>query len=326
MSGRYGLGERRIIEIITDLQRKMPSNPLPFGDDVSATRIGGGRLAVLKCDMLVGMTDIPEGMSLWQASRKAVVASISDLASKGVNPTAIMTSLGLPRNLSENNIRQIASGLNSGATEYGAYLIGGDTNESSDFIIDVFAFGVCMEKDLIRRRNAEIGDIVAVTGDFGLTALGLKITQKNLDAPRKLRNEATRALFMPTARLMEGLALARSHLITSSIDSSDGLAWSLYELSRSSKVGFTIDTVPIHQDVKEFALKRGLDYSEFAFYGGEEYELVVTMNPELYNKAKRKVPTLKPIGRATRNQRLILRSGNQVRRIEPRGYEHLIGS
>ena len=32
----------------------MPNNPLPFGDDVSATRIGGGRLAVVKCDMLVG--------------------------------------------------------------------------------------------------------------------------------------------------------------------------------------------------------------------------------------------------------------------------------
>jgi len=325
MSRRYGLGERRIIEIITNLQKKMPNSPLPFGDDVSATRIGGGRLAVLKCDMLVGMTDIPKGMSLRQASRKAVVASISDLASKGVKPTAIMTSLGLPRNLSENNIRQIASGLNSGATEYGAYVIGGDTNESSDLIIDVFAFGVCMEKDLVRRGTAEIGDVVAVTGDFGLTALGLKITQKNLDAPGKLRNEATRALFMPKAKLMEGLALARSHLITSSIDSSDGLAWSLYELSRSGKVGFTIDTVPIHQGVKEFALKRGLDYSEFAFYGGEEYELVVTINPELYNKAKRKVPSLKPIGRATRNQRLILRSGNRIRKIEPRGYEHLIG-
>ncbi len=43
---------------------------------------------------------------------------------------------------------------------------------------------------------------------------------------------------MLRARLREGLALAKPGVVTSSIDSSNGLAWSLYELERASNVGF----------------------------------------------------------------------------------------
>ena len=81
-------GERKIIDLIVRRLHKMPRMPIPFGDDVSGMDIGAGRLAILKCDMLVRRTDIPRGMSLRQAARKAVVMNISDLASKGVQPHA----------------------------------------------------------------------------------------------------------------------------------------------------------------------------------------------------------------------------------------------
>ncbi len=322
MSRQYDLGERRIIEILVGLQEKMRGNPLPFGDDASAVRLGRGKLAVLKCDMLVGLTDIPHGMSLWQASRKAIVSSVSDLAAKGVQPKAILVSLGLPRRVTEDRIREIGSGLNSGAREYGAFVLGGDTNESTDLTIDIFAFGVCLEKELVRRDTARVGDIVAVTGKFGLTGLGLRIVKENLPAPEKLRGEATHAVYMPKARLVEGVALAKGRLINSSIDSSDGLAWSLHELAKSSGVGFEIDNSPIHSGVKDFALKSGLDPVDLAFYGGEEYELVVTMRPSNYDRARRKVSDLTAIGRVTSDRGIILKSGGVVREIVPKGYEH----
>lgn len=318
------MNERKIIEIIIGLQDRMRGNPVPFGDDVSAIRIGKGRLAVLKCDMLVGLTDIPRGMSLWQASRKAVVSSISDLAAKGVKPQAILASLGLPRSLSESDVRRIGSGLNSGAREYGAYVLGGDTNESTDLTMDIFAFGVCIESELVRRDTANVGDIVAVTGDFGLTSLGLRILKEGLRVPQKLKREATSAVFMPRARLREGLAIAKDRLATASIDSSDGLAWSLYELAKSSGVGFEIENLPIHEGVKEFALSSGLNAAELALYGGEEYELVVTIKPTAFDRAKRRVRSLTRIGRVTRESgKVTLRSEGRVYKIERRGYEHL---
>jgi len=318
------LSERRIIEIIIGLQDRMPDNPLPFGDDVSAVRIGKGRLAVLKCDMLVGLTDIPKGMSLWQASRKAVVASISDLAAKGVKPQAVLASLGLPRSLSEKDIRQIGSGLNSGAREYGAYVVGGDTNESTDLVIDVSAFGFCGESELVRRDTAHVGDIVAVTGDFGLTTLGLRVIKEGLDVPEKLRRESISSVLTPRARLREGLALAKDHLATASIDSSDGLAWSMYELARSSRVGFKIENLPINKGVEKYALNSGLNAAELVLYGGEEYELVVTIKPTAFEKAKRRVSTLTRVGRVTgESGKVTLNSEGRVHRVQRRGYEHL---
>ena len=76
------MGERRIIDIIASFLEKMPDMPVPFGDDVSAVNLDQNQAAVLKTDMLVGKTDVPSGMSLWQAARKAVVMNVSDFLAK----------------------------------------------------------------------------------------------------------------------------------------------------------------------------------------------------------------------------------------------------
>ncbi|UCD40062.1 MAG: hypothetical protein JSV87_00490, partial [Candidatus Bathyarchaeota archaeon] len=70
------LGERKIIDIILKCLEPMPRIPVAFGDDVSAVDIEHGKLAVVKTDMLFGKTDVPPGMSLWQAARKTVVMNI----------------------------------------------------------------------------------------------------------------------------------------------------------------------------------------------------------------------------------------------------------
>ena len=153
----------------------MPNMPVPFGDDVSAVNLDQEQVAVLKTDMLVGKTDVPEEMSLWQAARKAVVMNISDFASKGVQPTAALVSLGLTADFTRKNIEEIADGLNAGAREYGAYIIGGDTSETSDLIISVSLYGTAEKSTLMLRSGAKAGDILAVTGFFGKSAAGLRL-------------------------------------------------------------------------------------------------------------------------------------------------------
>ena len=169
------IGERKIIEIIASHLEAMPNLPVPFGDDVSAVNLDQKQVAVLKTDMLVGKTDVPKNMSLWQAARKAVVMNISDFASKGVQPTAALVSLGLPGDFMRKDIEEIARGLNAGAREYGAYVIGGDTNEASDVVIAVFLFGTAKRETLMLRGGARVGDIVAVSGFFGKSAAGLRV-------------------------------------------------------------------------------------------------------------------------------------------------------
>ncbi|MEM1543753.1 MAG: thiamine-phosphate kinase [Candidatus Bathyarchaeia archaeon] len=324
------LGERKVIEIILGLLDSMPDMPIPFWDDVSAVPIGGDMVAVVKVDMLVGKTDVPPGMSLRQAARKAIVMGVSDFAAKGVKPLAALVSLGLPGDFREEDVREIGLGIGEGAREYGIYIIGGDTNESSDLIIDCALIGLGDMRRIVRRSGARPGDILAVTGHFGKTSSGLKILLEGLSPPEHLRKPLIESVLTPKARLREGLALADLGALTSSIDSSDGLAWSLHELSEASKVGFLIERVPVAPEAEEFAREYNLDPLDLSLYGGEEYELVVTVKPELWDKARdalREIGAeLIEIGKVTEEGRVRLKANGELRVIERRGWEHFRGA
>jgi len=320
------LGEREIIEIIQNHLDAMPEMPIPFGDDISAYDLGDGNLAILKTDMLVGKTDVPPSMSLWQAARKAVVMNVSDFAAKGVKPLAVLVSLGLPAGKLEGDVEEIGKGLNAGAREYGTYIFGGDTGEASDLVISVSVFGIAKKGEVMLRSGAKAGDIVAVTGFFGKSPAGLKILLNGFRTQSDMRQVLVDSVLMPHARLAEGLALSRAKTVSAAIDSSDGLAWSLHEISRASNVGFVIDRLPLADKVKRFAEMNGLDPLELALYGGEEYELVLTIKPGLFGKAKEAVEEvggeLLPIGETTAERRILLNADGKKRVIEPRGYEH----
>ena len=53
-----------------------------------------GMVSVFKTDMLVGKTDVPHQMSMYQAGKKTVVMNASDLFAKGVPPKWAVVSLG----------------------------------------------------------------------------------------------------------------------------------------------------------------------------------------------------------------------------------------
>ncbi len=320
------VGERRLIELMMRHLTAMPGMPVPFWDDVSAISLGDGRAAVLKTDMLVWETDAPPGMTPFQAARKAVVMNFSDLGSKGVRPIAFLPSLGIPRNLSIEAVEEMARGFEAGAREHGGYVVGGDTNEACDVIIAGMAYGVADEDTLVKRGGAEPGDILATTGLFGDTAAAFKILLEGYTAPEGLRDELLRSVYTPRARVEEGVALAESRSVTSSIDSSDGLAISLHDLSRSSGTGFRLERIPISHHAYEFAELHGLDPNELALQGGEEYELIFTVQPSRLNDARKVLDgvgcELIEIGEVTSERRIVHVEGGVERPVEARGWEH----
>jgi len=326
----HQLGERRVIEIMMRHLDLMPNMPVPFWDDVSAVDLGGDRLGVLKTDMLVWSTDIPPGMTHYQAARKAVVMNISDLGAKGVRTAAILISFGLPRDLREEEVVDLAKGMNAGAREYGTYILGGDTNETGEIVISGMAFGIGEKKRLMLRSGARPGDILATTGAFGKTAAGFKILLEGLDAPVDLKRCLVDTVFMPRARVEEGVALAESGAVTACMDSSDGLALSLYDLSRSSGVGFRVDHLPAAPEAQQFAEMHDLELSELVFYGGEEYELVFTVDPGRIEDAKQALEQvggeLIEIGEVTKETTITYKRGDRLEPIKAGGWEHFKSS
>src|SRR5215472_1864283 len=272
-----GINEREIIAILKRRFDTDPKLPLGFDDDVSAIPYGRHQLYVLKTDTLVGKTDVPPGMTLGQAARKAVVGTVSDFASKGVKPKALLTTLGLPRPVKPENVNLIARGLFEGANEYGCRIIGGDTCQTDDLIIDCIGFGLAHTAKILRRDGARPGDIVATTGDFGKTSVGLRLLLSKNKRAMKSYPTLIRSVLHPVAKLSIGLKLADTRKVTSSIDSSDGLAWSLHEIARLGEVNIALDRIPVAPQAQSYARAMGLDPIDLAMFGGEEYELVVTI-------------------------------------------------
>jgi thiamine-monophosphate kinase len=321
------LGEWKIIDIFHKNLEEAPDLLVPFGDDVSVVDLGKDALAAIKTDMLVASTDVPPGMTDWQVGRKAVVGTISDFAAKGVEPKAVLVSLGIPAEYSKASLEALAKGINAGAREYGAFVLGGDTNESGDLVIAVMLLGATTKGQITLRSTAKPNDIVAVTGPFGKTAAGLQyLADKAVRIRKKLEAELLEAVYMPKARLNEGLALSKRGLTTSIIDSSDGLAWSLHELSKSSRKGFIIDKLPTTESVKEYAKMSNIRLEDLILYGGEEYELVMTVNQKKWEEAKEAIEQvggeLIRIGRTTCERGVRYKRGHETILIESRGWEH----
>ncbi|MER3407739.1 MAG: thiamine-phosphate kinase, partial [Nitrososphaera sp.] len=161
-------------------------------DDVAAVRIPGGNrkpppllLLVFKADMLVGSTDVPAQMEPWQGARKSVVSCASDLAAKGAAPVAAMISLGLPSaGISREYVEGLARGFRMASEEFGVKIVGGDTNEANDLVIDCSMIGVVKGgARMPARSGARPGDAVVVSGKFGYPACGLAVLLGKASAP-----------------------------------------------------------------------------------------------------------------------------------------------
>jgi len=304
------LDEKEIIQILAS---RLGISEL---DDVAVIANG----VVLKSDMLVASTDVPHGMKAWQIARKSIVSCVSDLAAKGVQPHSATISLGMPDNCTRSYVEGLAEGLAIASREFGVKIVGGDTNEANGLVIDCNMIGFAKHK-LPPRRGAKPGDVVVLSGMFGLQPAGLAILMRNALASGAFRKQASDSVLVPMPRQRFGLVLAK--YFSSSIDSSDGLAISLYELARQSGVNISIEEFPAAEGLEQFARENGLDTHELVFYGGEEYEIVATITKSKVKKAmsaaKKAGIDLHVVGSVKRG------TGNVFVRkklLEDRGYVH----
>jgi thiamine-monophosphate kinase len=313
------LDEKQIIQIF--------ANKLGISDLNDVALLDKG--IVMKSDMLVASTDIPSGMEAWQAARKSIVSCVSDLAAKGVRPHAAVISLGIPDSYSmlRPYIEGLAEGFAIASKEFGVKIVGGDTNEAAELVIDCTMIGFSTFK-VPTRSGAKPGDYVIVSGPFGFAPAGLAILLQNAITVSSsnsvtFRKHAVKSVLEPYPRQSFGLALAR--YFSSSIDSSDGLAVSLYELaSHSEGVDIIIYNIPFVEGLDEFAQENSLDKNELVFHGGEEYEIVATISPTTISQAEaaaRKAGVnLHVIGRVEKGSGKVFARN---RLLENRGYMHL---
>lgn len=300
------IGEKELVKYVIANSKSITP------DDAAVTEFDSTNL-ISTTDMLIQSRHFPENMSYFDMGFKAVTVNVSDLAAMGAKPLGFLLSIAVPKDLTLKSFKEIIDGVTAACVYYDIQLIGGDTNEASEIIMSGTALGLCDEP--LMKDTYSHGDIVAVTGDIGLAALGFELnTFDNIYFKKTLK---------PKAKLEEGIIL-REHGATACTDITDGLASELYEIKKDG-FGFMIheDLLGISDEYKRLADEYGLDYLDLIFHVGEDFELLFTMSKDNLEK----LPIdYRAIGVVTDSDvvELTLENGF-VEEIRNKGYEHYVG-
>jgi thiamine-monophosphate kinase len=185
------------------------------------------------------------------------------------------------------------------AQEYKVDVIGGDTTSSQKgLIISITAIGEADESEIVYRNGAKQTDLLVVTGDLGAAYMGLQVlerekqvfqvnpnSQPDLDAytyliERQLKPEARKDV----RTLLHALEIKP----TSMIDISDGLSSEIIHLCKQSVVGCNLyeDKLPIDPQFISTCEEFDIDSTTVAINGGEDYELLFTIDMGDFDKIK----------------------------------------
>jgi len=331
------LGEFGLIERLTkNIRHVQPSTIFGVGDDAAVIGDGDRPMVVTTDLLLEGVHFDLMYYPLKHLGYKSVVVNLSDIYAMNALPKQITVSLALSNRFSVEAVDEIYAGIYTACERYGVDLVGGDTTASPrGLFISVTAIGQGERDKLTFRHTARKGDLVCITGDLGAAYLGLQILEREkqlyLSDPHIQPNLEEKDYLVgrqlkPEARRDMIEQFAKAGLVpTAMIDISDGLASDLFHICKRSGLGAFIEEsgVPIHPDAQMQALEFKLDPITCALSGGEDYELLFTIDPQDIDKIKY-LPDIYIAGEMTdaADGVVLHTTGGKVHPIKAQGWKH----
>ncbi len=151
---------------------------LGSGDDAAVT-VPGGATATSTDALVDGVHFRLEWASPRQVGAKALAVALSDLAAMGAKPGEAYVQLGLPEVFDDASVLELADGLIELATSTGCAIAGGDLVGSPCLFVAVTVVGHSPSPEhFVTRAGARPGDVVAVTGELGGAAAGLRVLEQ----------------------------------------------------------------------------------------------------------------------------------------------------
>jgi thiamine-monophosphate kinase len=263
-----------------------------IGDDCAVLEYTGDTYQLITTDMMVeGDHFMLDWYSPFQIGMKLMEVNVSDIVSMGGTPAHAFISMCLPDTVTVEFMDDFYKGLYSSAETHGVHLLGGDTTHGRNYVFNLTLLGR-VPKELLRLRSgAENGDLICVTGSLGGSTAGLKLLQRGITGYTADHLEPKSRTAVEAAKI----ALFAHAMI----DVSDGLASEVTHICNESDCGACMDynTIPLSAHTRETAQLLGEDPHEFALYGGEDFELVFTLQEGDLPGLKKKFSDFTVVGR-----------------------------
>ncbi|WP_347975766.1 thiamine-phosphate kinase [Microbacterium sp. ProA8] len=271
------LSEGTILRSILD--RLGESNALVGpGDDAAVIAAADGRV-VATVDTLVHGPDFRLAWSsAFDLGYKAAAVNLADVAAMGATPTALLVALAMPDATRLSFVTGIADGLRAACRDLapGCRVEGGDLTVSDTLTVAVTALGALAGRAPVLRSGARAGDVVAVAGELGRAARGLRILfERFTDAagspipvdervlePEELTDLVAQLRPSPPVWLGPDAADAGA---TAMMDVSDGLVLDASRLAAASGVTLALESSLVGADPAS-ALGGGEDHALLAAF------------------------------------------------------------
>jgi thiamine-monophosphate kinase len=305
-----------------------------IGDDAAVFSVSSGMEVVACCDAMVETVHfLRETMKPEDIGYKAVISNISDVAAMGGIARFALVSIAVSPGWSTEEYKAIYQGIHEACAVYGVRLIGGDTVFAPDAMhLSVTVLGEVEQGKALRRSGARPGQLVFVTGHLGASAAGLHFLLANGVAGESSSEKWERLVSShqrPAAQISAGRLLLASGGTGALNDVSDGLASELWEIAEASKVSISMEEtrIPIDSVTRAYAATVGKDPLHWALFGGEDYQLVGTIDEELSDRLAQRFAEIgvpfTVIGRVEAGEPSVwMKSGAERVPIEKAGYNH----
>lgn len=300
------LGEFALIERLAQVLAEVGAAHAPdgtivgIGDDAAIWQPVAGARGVISTDSLMAGVHFRLDWTSWRdLGHKALAVNLSDIAAMGARPRLAVIALGLTGAEPVADLLDLYRGVGTLAARYGVIVAGGDIVSSPDRLgLHLTVVGESWPNlggRLLSRTGSQPGDLLAVSGPLGLAAGGLRLLLAR-DSDTTAPDDATMlepgngaaallaAHFRPEPRIAYGRALIEAGA-SACIDLSDGLFGDLAKLCARSDVAARVDrdSLPVPPPLRH---RFPNDWLDLATRGGEDYELLFTLNPPALDRLR----------------------------------------
>ncbi len=321
------LGEFGLIDYLTkNNETQQASTILSVGDD-AAILDNFGKQTVVSTDLLVeGVHFDLMYTPLKHLGYKAVAVNLSDICAMMATPTQITIGLAISNRFSVEALEDFYEGVYAACERYNVDLVGGDTTSSTKgFIISITAIGEVTPNKFVTRSGAKVNDLICVSGDLGGAYLGLQLLErekriymenKGVQPDLQNQNYLIGRILKPEPRVDIVNWLSEQNIMpTSMIDISDGLSSEILHICKQSGVGAVIheNKIPVSEEAKSLGMQFNIPTITCALSGGEDYELLFTIDQNDYDKVvnSENISVIGYIAEASEGVHLITPSGNK---------------